>query len=112
MAKVSSEKRFKTTPRKRENAQVVRARRSAAGKPQPVVVDEALSAALKTVQRAVERGGLTGTTTVKDVTDALVERAASHLVDRRGFAPEPSREAIRERLSRPRTYRTIKPSTA
>lgn len=109
MARGSTDKRYKTTTAKRESAQRNRAARAEARKPQAVVVDEALSAALKTIQKAVDRGGLAGKTTVKDVTGAIVERAATHLVDRRGFADAPSRDAIRERLSRPRSYRTIRP---
>jgi len=112
MTRVSADKRFRTTAAKRESAQRNRVARASARKPQAVVVDEALSAALKTIRKAVDRGGLAGKTTVKDVTDAVVERATTHLVDRRGFADVPSRDAIRERLSRPRSYRTIKPTEA
>ena len=94
---------FKTTERQRSSAQRTRKRRAAVGKPQPVAVDEALSAAVKAELRRIKVSGdkLSNTS---DVLNAIFDGALDHLVDIRGLDRQQSWSALSSRLIKRRRY--------
>lgn len=94
---------FKTTERQRSSAQRTRKRRAAVGKPQPVAVDEALSAAVKAELRRIKVSGdkLSNTS---DVLNAIFDGALDHLVDVRGLDRQQSWSALSSRLIKRRRY--------
>ncbi|PDT81861.1 hypothetical protein [Sinorhizobium sp. BJ1] len=94
---------FKTTERQRTSAQRTRQRRSAAGKPQPVAVDEAISAALKSELRRVKADG-DRTTKTSAVLNSIFDSALDHLVDVRGLDRQQCWSALSARLIKRRRY--------
>ena len=94
---------FKTTERQRSSAQRTRKRRAAVGKPQPVAVDEALSAAVKAELKRIKVSGdkLSNTS---DVLNAIFDGALDHLVDVRGLDRQQSWSALSSRLIKRRRY--------
>jgi hypothetical protein len=94
---------YKTTERQRTSAQTTRKRRVAAGKPQPVVVDEALSAALKALLRMIKSQGDRPTKT-SDILNSILESAVQHLVEVRGLDRQQCFWALSSRLIKRRRY--------
>ncbi|TAZ86768.1 hypothetical protein ELH69_37765 [Rhizobium ruizarguesonis] len=94
---------FKTTERQRTSARDTRGRRAAAGKPQPNLVDEALSAALKSSLKRIRADG-DKATRPSEVLDQIFDAAASHLVDVRGMDRKQSSVALSARLIKRRRY--------
>ncbi|WP_296069398.1 hypothetical protein [uncultured Agrobacterium sp.] len=94
---------FKTTERQRTSAQKTRAKRASVGKPQPVAVDEALSAAVRSALRRVKTSGDQMTRT-SDVLNAIFDGALDHLVDVRGLDRQQSWFALSARLVKKRRY--------
>lgn len=94
---------FKTTERQRSSAQRTRKRRAAVGKPQPVAVDEALSAAVRSALKKVKTSGDQMTKT-SDVLNAIFDGALDHLVDIRGLDRKQSWSALSARLVKKRRY--------
>ncbi len=94
---------FKTTQRQRTSAQQTRQRRVAVGKPQPVAVDEALSAAMKAELRRIK---VSGDKLVKtsDALNSIWNAALDHLVDVRGLDRKQSWSAVTARLTKKRRY--------
>ncbi len=94
---------FKTTERQRTSAQATRKRRAEAGKPQPVAIDEALSAALRSALRQLKAQG-DRTSKTSDVLNAIFDSAIRHLVDVRGLDRQQSSNALSARLVKRRRY--------
>ncbi|UTY48557.1 hypothetical protein [Sinorhizobium fredii] len=94
---------FRTTEQQRSSAQRTRQRRAAAGKPQPVAVDEAISAALKSELRRVKAGG-DRTTKTSAVLNSILDSALDHLVDVRYLDRQQSWSALSARLIKRRRY--------
>ncbi|WP_331373421.1 hypothetical protein [Sinorhizobium chiapasense] len=94
---------YKTTQRQRTSAQQTRQRRAAVGKPQPVAVDEALSAAMKAELRRIKVSGDKETKT-SDVLNSIWEAALDHLVDVRRLDRKQSWSALSARLVKRRRY--------
>lgn len=78
-------KAFKTTKQKREAAQKTRADRVAIRKPQPNLVDEAVTAALKSELKRLRREALASSTSSMAALEVIMSGALEHLVDRRTF---------------------------
>jgi hypothetical protein len=100
-------KAFKTTERKRQAAQKTRADRLNVRKPQPNVVDEAVTAALMSTLERLRAEGGPAASTAFSVYGNLLEVVLAHLADRRGYHPDRSREALKSRLSNRRRYGVI-----
>lgn len=94
---------YKTTERQRTSAQRTRQRRAAVGKPQPVAVDEALSAAVKAELRRVKADGDRMMKT-SDVLNSIFDSALDHLVDVRALDRQQSWSALSTRLIKRRRY--------
>jgi len=94
---------YRTTERQRTSAQATRKRRAAAGKPQPVVVDEALSSALRSALKQLKAHG-DRTSKTSDVLNAIFEGAIQHLVDVRGLDRQQCSSALSARLIKRRRY--------
>ncbi|MFB2563936.1 hypothetical protein [Rhizobium sp. IMFF44] len=94
---------YRTTERQRKSAQATRERRAAAGRPQPVAVDEALSAALRSALRQLKAQG-DRTSNTSDVLNAIFDSAIQHLVDVRGLDKKQSSIALSARLVKRRRY--------
>ena len=94
---------YKTTERQRTSAQRTRQRRVAVGKPQPNLVDEAISAALKAELRRVKAGG-DRTAKTSEVLNSIFDAALGHLVDVRGLDRQQSWSALSARLIKRRRY--------
>lgn len=94
---------FKTTQKQRASAQRTRERRVAEGKPQPVAVDEALSAAVRSALKRVKTSGDQMTKT-SDVLNAIFDGALDHLVEIRGLDRQQSWSALSARLVKKRRY--------
>lgn len=94
---------FKTTQKQRTSAQRTRERRVAVGKPQPVAVDEALSAAMRAELRKIK---VSGDKLVKtsEVLNSIWDAALDHLVDVRGLDRKQSWSAVTARLTKKRRY--------
>jgi hypothetical protein len=95
---------FRTTKKKREAAQKTRADRAALRKPQPNLVDEAVTAALMSELKRLRKGALSSSTASMAALEAVMSGALKHLVDRRGYDADRSREALMTRLSKRRRY--------
>lgn len=94
---------FKTSERQRTSAQRTRKRRVDVGKPQPSVIDEALSAAVRSSLKAVKRDG-DQTVPVSAVLNGLFDVALDHLEEVRGLDRQQSRFALTARLLKRRRY--------
>lgn len=94
---------YRSTERQRTSAQATRKRRAAAGKPQPVVVDEALSAALRSALRRLKAQGDQPSTT-SGVLNSIFDSAVTHLTDVRGMDKGQSSVALSARLLKRRRY--------
>lgn len=94
---------YRTTERQRTSAQSTRQRRAAAGKPQPVAVDEALSMALRSTLVSLKAQG-DRTSKTSDVLNEIFGAAIRHLVDVRGMDQEQSSVALSARLVKRRRY--------
>lgn len=99
---------FKTTERQRTSAQLTRNRRIAVGKPQPNVIDEAMSSAVRSALKAVKRNGDRPTRT-SDVLNDLFDHALEHLVELRGLDRGQSWVALTARLVKRRRYTAATP---
>lgn len=97
---------YKTTQRKRESSAKTREGRVAIGKPQPNLVDEAISAAVKSHLRKLKAEG-DKPVLPSAVLDTLLEVSIRHLVDIRGLDRDQSRIALTARLLKRRQYKTI-----
>lgn len=97
---------FKTTQRQRTSAQQTRQRRVAVGRPQPNLVDEAISAAVKSRLVAWKTEGDVPVAPSK-VLDGIMADALRHLVDTRGQDRQQSQIAVQARLTKRRKYKTL-----
>ncbi|AMD60925.1 hypothetical protein AWN88_22675 [Agrobacterium tumefaciens] len=100
---------YKTTQRKRESSANTRKGRVAIGKPQPNMVDEAISAAAKSHLRRLKAEG-DKPVLPSAVLDTLLDVAINHLVDIRGLNRDQSRIALTARLLKRRRYKSVRPS--
>lgn len=98
---------FRTTAQKRQAAQKTRADRIVIRKPQPNIVDEAVTAALMSELTRLRREGGPAASTALSVFGQLAEGVLAHLTERRGYHPDRSREALKSRLSKRRRYGVI-----
>ena len=94
---------YKTTERQRTSAKRTRKRRLDVGKPQPVAVDEALSAAVKSALREMKKSGDTMIQT-STFLNGLFDGALEHLVGVRGLDRGQSTAALTARLIKRRRY--------
>lgn len=94
---------FKTTERQRTSAQRTRTRRAEIGRPQPVAIDEAVSAALKAQLRRLKSDGDRLLRT-SEVLNSIFDAALDHLVDVRGLDRQQSVTALSARLIKRRRY--------
>ncbi|CAN7332868.1 hypothetical protein [Neorhizobium tomejilense] len=97
---------FKTTERQRTSAQRTRKRRLDVGKPQPMAIDEALSAAVRAALRSVRRDGDRQVLTSAFL-DSLFDVALDHLVEVRGHDRQQSWTALTARLVKRRRYSSL-----
>ncbi|WP_143524029.1 hypothetical protein [Rhizobium rhizosphaerae] len=102
------QKKFKTSPRRRELSANTRANRKAAGKPvQPNIVDEAISAAVQAASvrnvKATKSGNPTPPPILR-VYDSLLDAAVEHLVTVRGLDRDQCKLALQSRLYKRRRY--------
>lgn len=97
---------YRTTERQRTSAQRTRKRRLDVGKPQPVAIDEALSAAVRAALKSMKRDGdrqvLTST-----FLNSLFDSALDHLVEVRGLDRQQSWTALTARLVKRRRYSSL-----
>lgn len=94
---------YRTTERQRTSAQATRKRRAAAGKPQPVIVDEALSSAIRSALKQIKTQG-DHTVKSSDVLNSIFASAIDHLVDVRGLDRQQCSSALSARLIKRRRY--------
>lgn len=97
---------FRTTERQRTSAQETRAKRASVGKPQPNVVDEAISAAVKSRLGAWKTEGDVPVAPSK-VLNGIMEVALRHLVETRGQDRHQSQIAVQARLTKRRKYKAL-----
>ena len=101
---------FKTSERQRASSQVTRQRRAAVGKAQPAVVDEALSAAVKSVLRDLQKIG-DRTVLASAVLESIFTTALDHLASTRDLDRVQSQTALKSRLTKRRHYTALRPKT-
>ncbi len=94
---------YRTTERQRTSAQATRKKRADAGRPQPVAVDEALSAALRSALRQLKAQG-DRTSKTSDVLNSIFDSAIQHLVNVRGLDGQQCSSALSARLIKRRRY--------
>lgn len=99
---------YRTTERQRTSAQRTRKRREAVGKPQPNVIDEALSAAVRSALKSVKRDGDRAVKS-SSLLNHLFDVALDHLVEVRGLDRDQSWTALTARLVKRRRYVTATP---
>lgn len=97
---------YKTTQQKRESSANTRKGRVAIGKPQPNLVDEAISAAVKSRLGAWKSEGDKPVAPSK-VLDGIMDAALRHLVETRGLDRQQSQIAVQARLVKRRTYKPL-----